>query len=175
MKKSIVQSVVAILTIGSFFYSNIVYSQTSLNAGSHQVNIGHHHYEYSIGEMILTSTEHHSNLIVTQGFLQPQLNSSATTTQVDPGWEGNIMVYPNPVQNILNIEFNSPGPEEYSIQLLDMTGNILYQQLVEKQSSKKVHSMNLSAFTVGSYLLVCRPTNIAFNDQMFIYKIQKTN
>lgn len=162
---------IILLTINS----EQVYSQTSFNAGSHHATIGQSQFEYSFAEMSLVSTERNSNLIVTQGYHQPHLNSSATSTLHETPWAANVKVYPNPVQNMLNVEINLIQFDEINIEFIDLSGKILFQQLINQKNGYNILTMNLSEYAAGAYVLILRPINNPFNHKPISFNIQKIN
>jgi hypothetical protein len=81
--------------------------------------------------MTLVSTERNANLIVTQGLLQP--NGSRNGTQAQPGntqiaSSDLIKVYPNPTENILNVESFENAEAAISYQLFDATGKVVLSE-----------------------------------------------
>ena len=76
----------------------------------------------------------------------PTYNISNTISQVEDPTQNWIRVYPNPVQDELNIENLNSSAENYT--LLDCYGRVLVQgQLVDKAS------LSMSAYNSGVYLL----------------------
>jgi len=174
MQKNSVLSIPLLLVILTVI-SNQGFSQTSFNAGSHHATIGQSQFEYSFAEMSLVSTEHNSNLIVTQGYHQPQLNSSAGSALLQTSWAGNVKVYPNPVQNMLNIEINLIQQEEFKLEFIDLSGKIVFQQSVRQKNGNNIFTMDLSEYPAGVYFLILRPTINSFNHEPISFNIQKIN
>ena len=59
-----------------------------------------------------------------------------------------VHVYPNPAGDVLHIEF--PGPDEYGIALLTLTGQLI---LGERRSGGGTRTLDLSSLTKGVYVL----------------------
>lgn len=131
-------------------------AQTVLNAsgGSQSVSTGS--FDYSIGEMTLVSTESNANLTVTQGLLQ--VESTTLGIPEIPISNQELSVFPNPVENILNIKpyFKSSG--ELSIQLFDIQGKRILQKTFHLQIGLERQELDLSTLSDGSYML-----NVQFN------------
>lgn len=112
------------------------WAQQNLNVSGQSVKINGLHFDYSIGEMTLISTQSNSKITVTQGILQPtipvtkmpnQQGSSATLS------ETNIKVYPNPTENMLFIESFENEDAELSFQLYDLSGRVIYTEKNEQK------------------------------------------
>lgn len=126
-------------------------AQTALNASGNSGSIAGNLYAYSIGEMVLVSTETSSNLIVTQGVLQA---SSGTMGVAETTFLAeNLSLYPNPVENTLYLQPTLPGGGELSVGLFDLRGRQLMQRKIELQSGSERQELNLSTLQEGSYLL----------------------
>ncbi|MBK7692311.1 MAG: T9SS type A sorting domain-containing protein [Bacteroidetes bacterium] len=158
--------------------SSSAFCQHTLNVSSHSATINGATFDYSIGEMTLVSTERNANLIVTQGLLQP--TGSRSGTQAQPGntqiATGDIMkVYPNPTENILNVESFENVETSISYQLFDATGKVVRSEnLIWHAGTNKV-SLDLKNYAAGSYYLIIRKPNANGILENFSYKIQKTN
>ena len=68
-----------LLLLGILFFSKISFAQSTINVTSHTATIGGIVHDYSIGEMTMVTTERTSNLIVTQGVLQPNSTTSKSS------------------------------------------------------------------------------------------------
>lgn len=66
----------------------------------------------------------------------------------------NLSVYPNPVSDVLTIEFGKPTKEESSIELYDLKGNLLGEQKAAAFST--LLHLDTSALKQGAYLLKIR-------------------
>ncbi|MBK7692059.1 MAG: T9SS type A sorting domain-containing protein [Bacteroidetes bacterium] len=158
--------------------SQSAFCQNTLNVSSHSATINGATFDYSIGEMTLVSTERNANLIVTQGLLQP--NGSRSGTQAQPGntpiaGSDVMKVYPNPTENILNVESFESVEAEISYQLFDATGKVVFNEKVMWHAGSNKVSLNLKNYAAGSYYLMIRKPNASGILENFSYKIQKTN
>ncbi len=144
-----------------------VNAQTTINVTSHSASINGIVYDYSIGEMTMTTTERASNLIITQGVLQPNYRNSTTDEVISKNdFEDFAKVYPNPTSNLLFIELIDT--ENATFQLFDALGKIL----IDTKSTEMKSSIDLSAFATGNYYLVVK--NDTKQTQKMSFKIQKT-
>ncbi len=63
--------------------------------------------------------------------------------------EGNITIYPNPTESLLNIQFNKEIKEETYLQLYDVNGKLLKTEKIKSINT----FVNLSSYTAGIYIL----------------------
>lgn len=147
-------------------------SPSTLNATGGSKEIAGSVYEYSIGEMTLVHTASSSNLIVTQGLLQPMEESVSIADIILP--DNAMTVYPNPSQDILYIQPNLSGSGTLTMVLSDIAGRQMKQQSATLQTGNEKQSLTLHTLASGSYLL-----NVVFdqNGQKFIqsFRVQKVN
>jgi hypothetical protein len=73
--------------------------------------------------------------------------------------ENDIKIYPNPVQNVLQLDMGDIN--RYEIIVSDMSGNILLSQFDQNQ-------IDVSQFASGNYFLT-----LVINNQYYNYKIIK--
>jgi Secretion system C-terminal sorting domain len=167
------------LLLVTFFLglTSIAYAQTTINAASHTAIINGATYDYSIGEMTLVTTERNNNLIVTQGYLQPQSKVNTNDGQVVQSNLDNlsdqIKVYPNPTENLLFIETNDAIADQVVFQLLDATGRIVLRKNEEQAIGSNKYALNLSALAAGSYYLILQRATKNSQENTLSFKIQK--
>lgn len=65
--------------------------------------------------------------------------------------EQDILIYPNPTDGLITIKFSKPEQESISIQLINLNGEILFNQITTSSNTQ----LNLSYISVGSYFLKC--------------------
>lgn len=92
--------------------------------------------------------------------LQP-INNDDENTSCD---ESNILVYPNPVSNILNIDFTGDCGNSIEVQIFNSIG----QAMLEKPLTETFYNIDLSLISDGIYFLVFKTSN-----EKFIKKIIK--
>ncbi|MCJ0741399.1 T9SS type A sorting domain-containing protein [Pedobacter montanisoli] len=87
---------------------------------------------------------------------QLDLNGQLTEIGIkalDFSFTGNqLSLYPNPVKNVLNINFVSNTFNQ--LQLSDVTGKVIYQAQLNAQT--QAHQINLSGYPVGVYILLLK-------------------
>jgi len=67
---------------------------------------------------------------------------------------GNIRIYPNPANDILTIETNTPG--QHSVEISSLNGQQIYRTTMEGTT----HQINLSTFQKGIYIITIRSEDI---------------
>ncbi|MCR9171985.1 MAG: T9SS type A sorting domain-containing protein [bacterium] len=106
---------------------------------------------FSAGEAVI-QTMSDANVIVTQGFHQPtsELNSIFEISKADE-----LKLYPNPVQSELNIEYNSNGGGEATVQIFDAFGRlVLSDQINVGNNSEVTLKVDAYSFEPGQYQVV---------------------
>jgi hypothetical protein len=68
-----------------------------------------------------------------------------------PGTE--ISAYPNPVSNILNVDVNSEMSGTYTIELMDLSGRIVYTSTIHTIEGMNSNQLDVSNYSKGMYLL----------------------
>ena len=148
------------------FFSGKLFCQSTINVTSNSATINGIVHDYSIGEMTMVTTERTSNLIVTQGVLQPNSTTSKSSDVIiKSDLIDFVKVYPNPTSNMLFIELLET--ENATFQLYDALGKIVLETKNQAQKS----SIDLSSFTTGNYYLVVK--NALQETQKMSFKIQK--
>lgn len=126
-------------------------AQTTLNASGNSGTIAGNLYAYSIGEMVLVSTETSTNLVVTQGVLQA---SGGTMGVAENTFLAeSLSLYPNPVENTLYLQPALPGGGELSVGLFDLRGRRLLQSKMDLHTGSERQELDLSTLQEGTYLL----------------------
>ena len=103
--------------------------------------------EWTLGE-IMTETYQQSNGYFTQGFQQP---ATIKITSLDEEEDKNVVVYPNPTRDILNVKTLESG--DYLIEMFDMQGQKLLNLSPTVNAGMHIHQINLQGFRVAVYLL----------------------
>jgi hypothetical protein len=146
----------------------------TLNASGGSKTIGGNTYEYSIGEMTLVNTATASNIIVTQGVLQPMPAAVIVGVQNPAFFADNFKIFPNPSNQIIFLQPAFSHGGKLSFHLYDALGRILKQGTFTLNTGTEKQSIDLSDLASSSYAL-----DITFEQLGKIYntsyKIQKIN
>lgn len=141
----------SLLLGSSSLMANAQNNSSTMNSTGGSKTISGNVYEYSIGEMTLVNTASSSNLIVTQGLLQPII--SETSISDDNFTLNNLSVYPSPFEDIVSIDAQMTTPGKLSIMLIDMGGKELFKKEWQLTTGKEINKFDLSSLASGTYLL----------------------
>lgn len=125
---------------------------SEMNATGKSVFAGGNTYEYAIGTVVAGTTFQSSSLVVTQGVLQPVIGSVSSVHE--PGISSDhLMVYPNPVQEILFLKpaFGKKGKLEYV--LLDGAGRTIMHNSVVLEYGTELQEISMAPYAIGQYTL----------------------
>ncbi len=146
-----------------YFWDSIPPYHEIIGGGVDKLEDGNDCYNWTLGE-IMVESYHQGEVAICQGFHQGTmvLNVEEKLEEIE------MLVFPNPTQNFLNIK--SDFPEKMNACLMDLTGKVLIQKSLSP--SFGIASMNLSALPASMYFL--RMTD---EDGKLIatYKVQKIN
>lgn len=133
------------------------------SAGGYNVS-GGISLSWTLGETIIpTYQSQDRTLILTHGFQQKLIITAIEETIDDPI---KIKVFPNPVNEVVNIQFEVPVDGETIVDILDFQGNLAKYDLIEPAITEK--QINLQDFPAGIYYL--RLTNGKLAN---VYKVVK--
>ena len=149
-----------------------VQQAATVNAAGGSAQLSGNTYEWSIGEMVLVNTVMTTNLVVTQGLLQPVLN---TTGIRQPELTADqLKVYPNPTKDIVFIQPNLKPNTSLSLLLYDISGRAFFRKTLVLKTGTEVQPVDLGKYAAGNYLLdIVAGTAGAASRNTF--KIQKIN
>ncbi len=102
---------------------------------------------WTLGEVAVTTLSG-DNLVLTQGFQQP----FGGTVGIEPDpikWQ--ISAYPNPVRNELRLQFDLPEVTDFSLEVQDVSGRVLFQQEDDEVYPGDILPVEMSDYKVGLY------------------------
>jgi Secretion system C-terminal sorting domain len=124
--------------------------------------------EWNIGELVLVNEMDaiNSSYIFTNGFIQPtdglvqpQLRQSALSFNKIELSAGNIRIFPNPTQDIVEIDFDNSAAGKISVQLSDELGHVIYTRKISSYGLGLIEKINMKGFTKGVYILYIKRFN----------------
>jgi hypothetical protein len=65
----------------------------------------------------------------------------------------NVLIYPNPTQGILNIEFDLIGSKEVTLSLVNILGDVVYTKLIDNETIRYSNKLDLSNYSNGIYFV----------------------
>ncbi|HMC99416.1 MAG TPA: T9SS type A sorting domain-containing protein [Ferruginibacter sp.] len=144
------------LTVGIFFSASS-YAQSVtpaiLNTTGGTNFFTFYRFEWSFGEAMAIETMSATNITVTNGVLQPGTNTPATVNNNTAWGKDEIKVLPNPVQNMLEIDFLSKQQGKVSMTLYDESGKQITRQQFTYYGTGSIQKMNVSTYPSGAYFL----------------------
>jgi hypothetical protein len=87
-----------------------------------------------------------------------------------PVQDWNISIYPNPVVDYLNLEFELPEQREFIIKITDVVGRIIFLQEVRTYINGSIEELNISNYSPALYLLHIFSSDLTSSQ---VYRIQK--
>ena len=115
-------------------------------SSAHIIKSGSHKVQQSIGHMGIMSTVRHEMHTATRGFLLPQVSASSYKPLPDLDW----VVYPNPFDAHINIDFGLPVSGIMAIRIHDVTGQLILERAVTAKQQQRIH---LGYLAQAEYLL----------------------
>jgi len=103
-----------------------------------------------------TSTLVSKDAIITSGFLQTRLTISGIEDFHNNG-NYSIKLFPNPVKDILNIEFSPNRQNQIILDLFSADGKIVMSKIIE--SNEKQIDLDFTGYRSGLYLLKAYTSN----------------
>jgi hypothetical protein len=126
---------------------------STLNASGATVNKGNYSFDWSIGESTAVSTLTNGNLMVTQGVLQYH-SGNVVDKNVGIIWFPNeVKLFPNPVRNILEINFMHVVAGSLHFELFNNAGKLLWQKDALYNGISLTEKLNMAGMPSGNYTL----------------------
>lgn len=146
----------SILLLSVIGVCNNVYSQSltnhTINTGFLSADDGNNTLISSIGEGGPIQYLKQTNIHLTQGYLQVEDKTSVSL--VNANKEAKIIVFPNPVQGIANIDVTDLLFGNIYISLVDMAGKMIMSQTNQRpKGSNEIYQLNTEGIANGAYLL----------------------
>lgn len=71
-----------------------------------------------------------------------------------------LLIYPNPSDNLINIEYNSTFFDPITIRVIDLTGKLIYGTIIQSSfDNKATHKFDVTDFNDGNYLIYIEQRN----------------
>jgi len=115
---------------------------------------------YTIGQPSAVTTATSSNAILTQGFQQVD-NLSTGISQVSANVLNNMLLYPNPASNLINLKCNFIKAGNLQAIIFNSLGQQIktIQNIACIANTESVTSFNTQAFAVANYILYLKFTD----------------
>ncbi len=126
---------------------------STLNASGATVNKGYYSFDWSIGESTAVSTLTNGNLMVTQGVLQYHSGNVADKNVGMIWFPSEVKLFPNPVRNILEINFKHVVSGILHFELFNNAGQLLWQKDALYNGISLIEKLNMAGMPAGNYTL----------------------
>ncbi len=137
---------------------------------------------WNVGELSLVNAmaSIDSTLWITNGFLQPEgpsggpVMTSVPAEFVMESQAARVRVFPNPVQDVLQIDYTDNYYGDMYVTIFDNAGKLVYAKTVYSSGNGFKQKINISQLTRGSYLLNISPVQKPQSKQVYTYKLIKS-
>jgi hypothetical protein len=113
---------------------------------------------WSIGEPV-SETYSGPNNILTMGFHQPELAIHVLIQE--QGMDSQILVYPNPVKEMLNVNMSGLATGNYKFEMTDALGKILFTKEMDITESNHSFELRVNEVAAGNYFLRVNGKNLS--------------
>lgn len=122
---------------------------------------GTYRISQSIGQSSVIGTSFGNGYYLRQGFQQPHKKIKVVATSKNNSLKA--LVYPNPFEAKIIINFNENLDTDIAVQLFDVSGKLVYKKLFSP--SKRIE-LNLTSLSAGSYMLKAISEEKLFNSKL---------
>ena len=77
-------------------------------------------------------------------------------------------IYPNPAENLVNIEISNTGGQETEIELLTVTGHVIYRKDIHGSRDHFTEKIDLSGYARGLYFVQVRQSGAVYNGKIIV-------
>ncbi len=140
--------------------NSCIYSQETVSCAGQQLNTNQAKINFTIGEPVIYELSTGSHRIL-NGYQQPILKIDTISIKETEIW--NVSVFPNPSQDIVNIQWDNSLVNEMKYKLFSINGKLIIQG-----KNKDFIKLNISKISSGNYFLYLEDKN-----QKQVYKIEK--
>ena len=155
--------ILILLLLTGFTYGQTQIVKSSISTGGGSATSGNTKLVYAIGEVAIQEQTQGNNH-VSEGFVGPDIATLLGVTEYNV-LQG-IAIYPNPVQDQLNIRFETSG--SYEIYLYDLNGKQLFKKhLIDNYEA----GYDLSSYQAAVYFLFIIDRKNKLSKQLKIVKL----
>jgi len=151
MKKALI----ALIAFCIFGFGTAIRAQNSIPTTGGNATGSGASVSYSIGQVVYTTNTSITYGSVAQGVQQPFEISVPTTLEEAKGISLEMVIYPNPVTDLLRLKVDNHEVESLRYQLYDINGNVLLSNKVEGKES----DISMQNFLPSVYFLKVTDNN----------------
>ncbi len=159
--KKILTIIIPLIVATSFGQTRI--KKDNISSSGKTIQNNNKSLVYTVGEVaVKENTVNRKNL--SEGFISPDIFSNADYETF--GILQSVQIYPNPVKNILHLEFHYIS--DFNINFYDLNGKLLWQKNLKDDNHIAI---NLKNYNPGIYILVITDN---IQKKLLMTKIEKT-
>lgn len=172
MKNKVTTVIVFFISL-SCFSQSITPAVTNVSGGSSQQ--GYYQFEWSVGEMsLINEMSSTSNLLVTNGFLQPYLLSLWDNNPTKEFTADEVKVFPNPASSYVEINLFTKQQGQLRISFYDAVGRQIYLSKSRVYGIDIIKKIPVTRLASGSYVLrIELDAETFYSSKSGVYKIIK--
>jgi hypothetical protein len=124
-------------------------------------------FEWSFGESLAIETQFAPKLWVTNGVLQPGTHNPATNI-IGADWaKEEVKILPNPVKNMLEIDFFNKQKGTITMNLLDPMGRMVGTRQFDYYGIGRIEKWDMTKYASGVYFLEIVLTNTNYPSTLY--------
>lgn len=135
-----------LLSLPCFVFPILNHAQSAILTSGNDIKSGSGSISYSVGQIVYKNIDNEGGRIA-QGVQQPYEITALQTSESLLG--KNITIYPNPVKDLLYVDFNKEDFKNSIYQLFDGQGQLLKSEKISGQKSE----INFSIYPTSIYIL----------------------
>lgn len=127
---------------------------------------------FTAGQYFTETVSNNNDLILTQGFQQPDGSKKTTQIQLPGNTMVTLTVFPNPVKNNLNIYFLGEENMDVKIEVFDVLGkSVLAKTEIANAREQMNYNLDFQSLVSGLYIVHISNTQKELNSTFKITKI----
>jgi hypothetical protein len=172
MKGSFTQ-LILLLLLCPYFSSAQEASPSIINVTGGSAVSGYYRFDWSVGEMCIIDSYSKPNCILENGFLHAGTERPHPPKGIDFFAVGDIMIFPNPVYSIAELNLNLPQPGRVNMRLINVLGKPVEIRQFDYNGVGRIEKIDLQRYPAGSYMLqvTLSPTDQSTPERKGTYKL----
>lgn len=172
MKGSFTQLILLLLSCPYFSSAQAITPQVINVTGGSAIK-GYYRFDWNVGEMCIIDTYTKPGVILENGFLHAGIERPKPAQAPDFIAKGEIMIFPNPVYTITELNLNMPQPGKVNLRLMDIRGKLIMNKQFDYNGMGLIEKIDLQPYPAGTYMLhvLLSPTDQSMPARKGIYKL----
>jgi len=134
------------------------------SAGEATINLSSGEYNYTVNA--IGYKELNGNVSVSGVDIYENITLEEFITENSYSLENGILIYPNPVENVITIKTEVAGKSTYRVKIVNILGEVLFS----KELNNATEQINLSNFAKGIYIIKIEINGKTNNQKLIIKK-----